>query len=163
MKNSRWGAVCAMTASGVFATGACNDPASLSPEGRVWRIAWSEEFQVELSTTEANCLASSVGAQTRLAGPLKDERRDDTPGSVFSAMDECVSAGTGGRTARALLLGGWSFEEPSVLTTTWHSAPAALEHCIDDAGGWSALGSLDALSRLCRPALSALADGSVAA
>ena len=100
MKNCRWGAVCAMTASGVLAGSSCGDPTTLSAEGRVWRATWSEEFLVELSIEEANCFAATVGAQTRLAGPLKDERRDDTPGSVFSAMDSCATDATSGRTAR---------------------------------------------------------------
>lgn len=153
MKNCRWGAVCAMTASGVLAGSSCGDPTTLSAEGRVWRATWSEEFLVELSIEEANCFAATVGAQTRLAGPLKDERRDDTPGSVFSAMDSCATDATSGRTARALLLGGWSFEEPSVAEATWNAAPIVLDHCIDGEGGWSSLGSLRALTAACRPVL----------
>ena len=131
---------------------------SFSADGRVWKAMFYEQFAIDLSPQPANCLAREVGAVTRLVGPLLGERPDDTPGSVWRAIDLCLDDQLQNATARAIALGGWSFEEPPIAPL-WDAADELLGDCIRAAGGWQAIGSFDNYLSTCQSETNALTGG----
>jgi len=125
----------------------------LTADGSVWRESFYENFAVHLSPSEANCMASEVGVVTRLVGPLVGQRPDDTPGSVWTAVDRCLVDASKAETARAIVYGGWSADEPA-LADKWASADEVLAQCVHAAGGWQAIGSHQAFMAACQPTVS---------
>jgi hypothetical protein len=136
----------ALGGSACSATGAA--ASGLTPAGRAWRESFYENFALELSTDEAECLAGDVGELTRMVGPLVGQRPDDTATSVWASVDRCLSPASQGGLARAIVFGGWSADEPS-LVGVWDSADDALLGCVQTAGGWTELGSYTALMATC--------------
>ena len=135
----------------VLALTACSagdSAADLSPTGTVWRESFSENFALELSNGEAECVAGEVGELTRMVGPLLGQRPDDTARSIWAAVDHCLAPTTQGGLARAIVYGGWSGEEPA-LAGVWATADESLAACITAAGGWTELGSYTALTATC--------------
>ncbi|MEQ1698578.1 MAG: hypothetical protein ABMA25_00630 [Ilumatobacteraceae bacterium] len=132
--------------------------AEYTAEGRVWKEIFYEQFAMQLDASSANCLASEVGAVTRTVGPLLGGRPDDTPGSVWRAVDVCLSEGLQDQTARAIALGGWAFEEPAIAPE-WDQAAARLGGCVRAAGGWQSVGSFEAFLATCQSEIKALREG----
>lgn len=130
---------------------AAAEPADLSPAGRTWSESFYENFAINLSSREANCIARDVDGLTRLVGPLVGQRPDDTPHSVWTAVDQCLTAATQGELARAIVYGASSAAEPA-LATVWRDADTSLDACVRAAGGWHELGSYQALMATCGPA-----------
>lgn len=124
------------------------DARPLSPSARAWRESFHENFAVDLSNTEANCVDREVGDLSRMVGPLLGQRPDDTHTSIWLAVDRCLTPPTQGRLARAIVHGGWSADEPS-LAGVWDSADETLAACIDDRGGWASVGTYAALMANC--------------
>jgi len=136
--------VAASGATGV----ACDDSRpveELTADGRVWRESVAENFSVELTTGEANCLAAEVQDLTRLVGPLVGQRPDDTARSVFPAVDACLSAVHQGEVAAAIVLG------PDGV----RGQAAVYGECVRRAGGWGVLASYQQLVAACGAAGSA--------
>ena len=148
-------AVVAMSAGAAFAWPA-DDGSDYTAEGRVWKEIVYEQFALDLTTSEANCLAVEVGSVEYTVGPLLGERPDDgTPGSVWRAVDVCLDEMTQDGLARAMALGGWSFEEPA-LAGVWETAGEQLGGCVQGAGGWQAVGSFEKFLVVCQPVIDAL-------
>ncbi|MEQ1701378.1 MAG: hypothetical protein ABMA25_14815 [Ilumatobacteraceae bacterium] len=114
----------------------------------VWRESFHENFAVDLSNAEADCVAGEVDELTRMVGPLVGQRPDDTAHSIWVAVDHCLTATTQGALARAIVYGGWSSDEPA-LAEVWETADERLSSCVAAAGGWQALGSYTALMATC--------------
>lgn len=126
------------------------DASALTPSGTAWRESFYENFALDLSNGEAECVAGEVGELTRMVGPLIGQRPDDTANSIWAAVDHCLAPSTRGALARAIVYGGWSAEEPA-LAGVWETADGTLTACVDGAGGWRALGSYTALMATCAP------------
>lgn len=126
------------------------DAAALSPTGTAWRESFYENFAVNLSTDEAECVAREVVELTRMVGPLVGQRPVDTTTSIWTAVDRCLTPASKGSLARAIVYGGWSSGEPS-LANVWDNADESLAACIDTAGGWSTVGSYTSLMAMCAP------------
>lgn len=122
-------------------------PLGASP-GVVWRESFRELLSVELTNAEAACVADRVGSVDGLVGPLLGAAPTEGAGSVWVAVDECVTAEHQGKIARAIVLGGGSAEEPAVAAV-WRNADELLGGCVTDAGGWQALGSYEQLLATC--------------
>ncbi|MEQ1700824.1 MAG: hypothetical protein ABMA25_11990 [Ilumatobacteraceae bacterium] len=133
-------------------------PVEYSAQGRVWKEIFYEQFALDLAAVPANCLATEVGSLARTVGPLVGERPDNTPGSVWRAMDVCLDETLQNETARALGLGGWSFEDPAIAPR-WAAAAEQLGGCVRDAGGWQAIGSFEKFESTCQPIIKALREG----
>ncbi|MCB0985962.1 MAG: hypothetical protein KDB06_15035 [Ilumatobacter sp.] len=130
--------VVALSATGC-AAGGVQTADALTTDGRVWRESFAENFSVALSAAEANCLAGEVQDLTRLVGPLVGLRPDDTPRSVFAAMDACVSSAHQADVAAVIVLGA----------ETGSPGGEAFGECVQGAGGWAALGSYHRLMAAC--------------
>lgn len=151
-------AALALAAGTVYAWPAAADDAEFTPEGRVWKEIFYEQFAMDLDPAPANCLAVEVQSLNRMVGPLVGDRPDDTPGSVWSAVDSCLGADDQDALARAIALGGWSFEEPA-FAGVWDSAGVQLGGCVRAAGGWQAVGSFEAFLEVCQSTINALREG----
>ena len=130
------------------------DATDLTPSGHAWRESVYENFAIDLSDREAECLALEVGDLSRMVGPLVGQRPDDTARSIWRAVDFCLASTTQGELARAIVYGGWSADEQT-LAGVWDTADDSLAACISQAGGWRALGSYQALIATCSPATGA--------
>jgi len=136
--------------TGVMAVGAgvsSARPAGATP-GVVWRESFRELLSVELTDTEARCVADRVGSLDGLVGPLLGAAPVEGAGSVWAAVDECVTAEHQGEIARAIVLGGVSADEPAVAAV-WDNADEQLGGCVSHAGGWQVLGSYEQLMVTC--------------
>ena len=135
-----------------FLLAACSataaDAREMSPAATTWRESFYENFAMELTADEAECVAAEVDDLSRLVGPLVGQRPDDTANSIWTAIDSCLETPTQGELARAIVLGGWSAGEPAVASV-WNSADERLGTCVTAAGGWQALGSYPALMAVC--------------
>jgi hypothetical protein len=124
------------------------EAAELSPAGTTWRESFYENFALQLSDEEAECVADDVGELTRMVGPLVGQRPDDTPTSIWSAVDDCLAPASKGELARAIVYGGWS-SDVADLAGVWGTADDELSSCVESAGGWRAVGSYTALMATC--------------
>lgn len=126
-------------------------PAGATP-AEVWRESFREILSVDLTAAETGCVAEQVGSVDGLVGPLLGAPATGGAGSVWPAMDECVTLAHRGEIARAIVLGGRSAEEPAV-SAVWDSADELLGNCVAGAGGWQAIGSYEHLLAACASAV----------
>lgn len=146
----RYSAPCLSLAALTLTACATAGAGAPTPAGTAWRESFYENFALDLSNGEVECVATEVGALTRMVGPLVGQRPDDTANSIWAAVDRCLAPSTRGALARAIVYGAWSADAPTVAGR-WATLDDTLAACVDGAGGWRALGSYAALTATCAP------------